>query len=137
MKFPHSFALLFSAFCAMAQEDQSALDQLKAELLAEQVFDEYDLSDLVITDVVPSKVSGLTHYYAQQRVQGIPIHGAVLNYSMQDDGVASPGESLRLRPPIPRLSGHSSDKCRRGAQQITRSPEYPDTGQIIGTRPLG
>ena len=53
MKFPYSFALFFSALCATAQVNQNALDQLKAELLAEQVFDEYDLSDLVITDVVP------------------------------------------------------------------------------------
>ena len=108
MKFPYSFALLFSAFCATAQVDQNTLDQLKEELLSDQVFDEYDLSDLVITDVVPSKASGLIHYYAQQRIQGIPIHGAVLNFSMKDQELLVRGNRF--------VSG-------LGAQELVQSPQ--------------
>ena len=96
MKKLHCFALLVSALCANAQVDQNALDELKAALLTEQVFDEYDLSDLVVTDVVPSRASGLTYYYIQQRIQGIPIHGAVLNYSVKNQELWSGGTALSL-----------------------------------------
>ena len=45
-----------------------------------------DVNNLTVSSVVPSKKSGVTHVYLQQRVNGIDIHNALINVAVADDG---------------------------------------------------
>lgn len=50
---------------------------------------ETDLSDLLVSNEVYSKSTGVTHYYINQRYQGIKIYNAVSNVVVKDNNVFS------------------------------------------------
>jgi len=45
-----------------------------------------DIADFAVTDVVPTRHNGLTHVYLRQRVNGLEIVGAEMNYSFKRSG---------------------------------------------------
>ncbi len=45
-----------------------------------------DLSDVLVTDEVPTARTGVTHVYLQQRHQGIPVAGGIVNVNVARDG---------------------------------------------------
>ncbi len=45
-----------------------------------------DIADFAVTDVVPTRHNGLTHVYLRQRVNGLEIAGAEMNYSFRRAG---------------------------------------------------
>ena len=45
-----------------------------------------DLDDYEVTNLVPSRATGLTHVYLRQRHAGIPVYNGQLQVSLKDDG---------------------------------------------------
>lgn len=48
--------------------------------------DPADLNDMEITDVVYSKITGITNVYYRQRVLGLPVYNGQLHINVADDG---------------------------------------------------
>ncbi len=48
--------------------------------------DPADLDDYEVTNVVPSRATGLTHLYLRQRHAGIPVYGGQLQINLKGDG---------------------------------------------------
>ncbi len=84
LRFPLLTSLfIILSFSAFTQNPFGiAIDHLKR---SGNYFDA-DLADIIVTDQYQTKHNGLTHVYLQQRIGGIEIDGATVNYNILEDG---------------------------------------------------
>ena len=79
-----------SAFAVKPVADPARAQQLVAADLAADAGQlglvAGDVADFAITDIVPTRHNGLTHIYLRQRVNGLEVIGAEMNYSFKADG---------------------------------------------------
>lgn len=87
--------LLFNApfILAQTQLSQSTYGDIVLNYLSNgkttHNLNETDLSDLLVSNQVYSKSTGVTHYYINQRYQGIKIYNAISNVVIKDNNVFS------------------------------------------------
>ena len=131
--------VLLSAPAVLAQSAvDSATDYLRQNAAAVGLAPA-DLADLVVADQNVSRVSGITHIYYQQAIDGIPVYDAIVNVAVGRTGavlaagsravpnlrraVRSDARGLGAASARPRRSrppgGRSASPCRSAAR---RSP---------------
>ncbi|MBP9824575.1 MAG: M36 family metallopeptidase [Thermoanaerobaculia bacterium] len=66
------------------------IESLAVDFVRQEVdllgLDAADLDDYEVTNVVPSRATGLTHIYLRQRHAGLPVYNAQLQINIKDDG---------------------------------------------------
>ena len=94
MSFKHLLLALLSSFVLDAQRETAEIETIHNQLINHNNFSSSDLSDLRITDVVPSSAEHMKHVYIHQYHQGIPIHSAILNYTSKNGEIEIRGNQL-------------------------------------------
>ncbi|WP_439880304.1 T9SS-dependent M36 family metallopeptidase [Pontibacter sp. MBLB2868] len=76
---------------------QAALDHIKKNK-QKLGLEDADIAELELSSATESKKSGMKHYYLKQLYQGIEIHGALTNISLdKDDKVVTMGNRLNAK----------------------------------------
>ncbi|MEM8560263.1 MAG: M36 family metallopeptidase, partial [Bacteroidota bacterium] len=97
-----------------------------------------DVADLVVTDAVPSRRSGLTYVYVRQAVGGIEVLGTELTVAVDRDGrvVHRSGtltRDLAAQVPSARLRLDAPESVRRAATHLgVDSPRLQKLAQAMG-----
>ncbi len=87
-----SILTLLSIIFSTVLSSQNPLEIALEDIQRSEKYDPVDLVDIMVTDQYQSKHNGLTHIYLRQRVDGIEIDGANVNYNILEDGsIASSG----------------------------------------------
>ncbi|HSM12676.1 MAG TPA: M36 family metallopeptidase [Thermoanaerobaculia bacterium] len=107
-----------------APATQIALDHLKASA-SELGLGASDVSDVAVTDLVPTRHNGATHIYLRQRVNGLEIDGAEMGIHVDRLGrifhrtgafVANAAERAASTPGFPSLA--AEEAVRAAARQL-------------------
>ncbi|NOX30452.1 MAG: DUF11 domain-containing protein [Actinobacteria bacterium] len=100
----------------------------------------FDVSDLVVTDVVRTEHSGATTVYFQQRFRGIDVFGALTNVIIGSDGSVAgnvgtlvPGLQRRGLTIAPRTSFEEATVAASSALDLAPSKAFVPVGSARGT----
>lgn len=88
--------LLFSSSATFAQEYISSIQRHLNSNRSALGVQASDIEDFIITNEVPTRHNNVTHVYAAQRVNGIPIYNAQVNAAFRNGAIVYLSQTLEL-----------------------------------------